>query len=222
MHLLLFCAPSKYTVLSCSHGGGSWAAHMNLNNMKSASEQTSSAATDGGPPVLVPQFPHSFPAGNVIGGDPWRALLEWRDRVFRRRDAIPVTFIDEDRLVEEVSWMFSTRKRLQISPSIARWRCSSWRLKRASSMAWRSSTFPVANKDWPWRLPWRPCSKPRGNAIALAGMPKDCSDCAYMPEPSNGEHYTLLPVSGDAAITHGPVGDFAAAQLTQRVHPPSS
>ena len=48
--------------------------------------------------------------------------------------------------------------------------------------------------------------KTEGNAIALAGMPKDCSDCAYMPEPSNGEPYTLLPVSGDAAITHGQVG----------------
>ena len=57
--------------------------------------------------------------------------------------------------------------------------------------------------------------KTEGNAVALAGMPKDYSDCAYMPEPSNGEHYTLLPVSGDAAVTHGPVGDFAAAQLTK-------
>ena len=57
--------------------------------------------------------------------------------------------------------------------------------------------------------------KTEGNAVALAGMPKDCLDCAYMPEPSNGEHYTLLPVSGDTAITHGPVGDFAAAQLTK-------
>ena len=57
--------------------------------------------------------------------------------------------------------------------------------------------------------------KTEGNAVALAGMPKDCSDCAYMPEPSNGEHYTLLPVSGDAAVTHGPVGDFAAAQLAK-------
>ena len=57
--------------------------------------------------------------------------------------------------------------------------------------------------------------KTEGNAVALAGMPKDCSDCAYMPELSNGEHYTLLPVSGDVAVTQGPVGDFVAAQLAK-------
>ena len=44
-------------------------------------------------------------------------------------------------------------------------------------------------------------------------MQKDYTDCPYMPEPSTGEHYTLLPVSGDANVTHGPVGDFAAAVL---------
>ena len=36
-----------------------------------------------------------------------------------------------------------------------------------------------------------------------------------MPEPTNGEHYTLLPVCGDTGTTFGPVGDFAAAVLTK-------
>ena len=55
----------------------------------------------------------------------------------------------------------------------------------------------------------------RGNAAALVGMPKEVTKCAYMPEPMNGEHYTLLPVTGDTGVTFGPVGDFAAAVLTK-------
>ena len=54
-----------------------------------------------------------------------------------------------------------------------------------------------------------------GSAVALVGMPKDFTKCAYMPEPTNGEHYTLLPVCGDTEMTFGPVGDFAAAVLTK-------
>ena len=54
-----------------------------------------------------------------------------------------------------------------------------------------------------------------GSAVALVGMPKDLKQCAYMPEPANGEHYTLLPVSGDVETVSGQVSDFAAAMLTK-------
>ena len=54
-----------------------------------------------------------------------------------------------------------------------------------------------------------------GSAVALVGMPRDYNQCTYMPEPANGECYTLLPVCGDAGCTYGPVGDFAAAVLTK-------
>ena len=53
--------------------------------------------------VLVPQFPYPFPAGNVIIRERFEGL-SWNDvsGLFRRCDAIPVTFMDENRLVEEV------------------------------------------------------------------------------------------------------------------------
>ena len=54
-----------------------------------------------------------------------------------------------------------------------------------------------------------------GSAVALVGMPKDPRQCAYMPEPANGEHYTLLPVSGDMGTASRLVSDFAAAMLTK-------
>ena len=37
-------------------------------------------------------------------------------------------------------------------------------------------------------------------AVALIYMPKNCM---YMPEPSSGDHYTLLPLSGDKDICIG-------------------
>ena len=54
-----------------------------------------------------------------------------------------------------------------------------------------------------------------GKAVALVGMPKDYTQCAYMPEPTNGEHYTLLPVCGNPERTFRPVGAFAAAVLAK-------
>ena len=37
-------------------------------------------------------------------------------------------------------------------------------------------------------------------AVALIYMPKNCM---YMPEPSSGDHYTLLPLAGDKNISIG-------------------
>ena len=41
-------------------------------------------------------------------------------------------------------------------------------------------------------------------------MPKNCM---YMPEPSSGDHYTLLPLTGDKDICIGGLSTFAAAKL---------
>ena len=48
-------------------------------------------------------------------------------------------------------------------------------------------------------------------AVALVYMPKNCM---YMPEPSSGNHYTLLPLTGDKDICIGALSTFAAAKLT--------
>ena len=162
-------------------------------------------------PNFLTRFPLAMSSADTFEG------LSWNDvsGLFRCRDAIPVTFIDKDRLVEEVRlnvfdkktptdfaecrslalFKLATEEGLFYGLTVIYLPCHQQRLTMASAL---EVVF-----------------KTEGNAVALAGMPKDCSDCAYMPEPSNGEHYTLLPVSGDAAITHGPVGDFAAAQLAK-------
>ena len=48
-------------------------------------------------------------------------------------------------------------------------------------------------------------------AAALIYMPKNC---IYMPEPSSGDHFTLLPLAGDKNISIGALSSFVAAKLT--------
>ena len=143
--------------------------------------------------------------------------LSWNDvsGLFRCCDAIPVTFIDEERLMEEVKLNVFDKK----TPTDFAERRSLALFKVVTEQGLFYGLTVVYLPSHQQRLTMvsalEAVFKTEGNAVALAGMPKDCSDCAYMPEPSNGEHYTLLPVSGDAAVTHGPVGDFAAAQLAK-------
>ena len=47
-------------------------------------------------------------------------------------------------------------------------------------------------------------------AVALVYMPKNC---IYMPEPSSGDHYTLLPLTGGKDISIGALLAFAVAKL---------
>ena len=47
-------------------------------------------------------------------------------------------------------------------------------------------------------------------AVALVYVPKTC---AFTPEPSNGNHYTLLPLTGDPKVCIGPLLTFSAAKL---------
>ena len=47
-------------------------------------------------------------------------------------------------------------------------------------------------------------------AVALIYMPKNCM---YMPEPSSGDHYTLLPLTEDKNICIGALSSFVALKL---------
>ena len=48
-------------------------------------------------------------------------------------------------------------------------------------------------------------------AVALIYMQ---TNCIYMPEPSTGDHYTLLPLARDKNICIGALSSFVAAKLT--------
>ena len=162
-------------------------------------------------PNFLTRFPLAMSSAEMFEG------LSWNDMggLFRHRDAVPVTFIDEDRLVEEVRLNVFDKK----TPTdfAERRSLALFKLATEEGLFYGLTVvyLPSRQQRLTMALALEAVFKTEGNAVALAGMPKDRSDCAYMPEPSNGEHYTLLPVSGDAAVTHGPVGDFAAAQLAK-------
>ena len=173
--------------------------------------------SNGWEPVqyLSPNFLTRFPLAMSSAETP--EGLSWNDvtGLFRRRDTIPVTFIDEDRLVEEVRLnVFNKKTPTDFAESSS---LALFKLATEEGLFYGLTVvyLPSRQQRLTMASALEAVFKTEGNAVALAGMPKDCSDCVYMPEPSNGEHYTLLPVSGDAAITHGPVGDFAAAQLAK-------
>ena len=162
-------------------------------------------------PNFLTRFPLAMSSAETPEGISWNDVTG----LFRRRDAIPVTFIDEDRLVEEVRLNVFDKK---TPTDFAEHRSLAlFKLVTEEGLYYGLTVvyLPSRQQRLTMASALEAVFKTEGNAVALAGMPKDYSDCAYMPEPSNGEHYTLLPVSGDAAITHGPVGDFAAAQLTK-------
>ena len=162
---------------------------------------------------LSPNFLTRFPLAMSSAETP--EGLSWNDvtGLFKRRDTIPVTFIDEERLVDEVKLNVFDKK----SPAdfAERRALALFKLATVEGLFYGLTVvyLPSRQQRLTMASALEAVFKTEGNAVALAGMPKDCADCAYMPEPSNGEHYTLLPVSGDTGVTHGPVGDFAAAQL---------
>ena len=162
---------------------------------------------------LSPNFLTRFPLAMSSAETP--EDLSWNDvtGLFKRRDAIPVTFIDEDRLVDEVKLNIFDKK--PPADFAERRALALFKLATAEGLFYGLTVvyLPSRQERLTMASALEAVFKTEGNAVALAGMPKDCADCAYMPEPSNGEHYTLLPVSGDTGVTYGPVEDFAAAQL---------
>ena len=160
-------------------------------------------------PNFLTRFPLTMSSAETPEG------LSWNDvtGLFRRRDTIPVTFIDEDRLIEEVKLnVFDKKPPAEFAERRA---LALFKLATEEGLFYGLTVVYLPSRQQRLTMvsALEAVFKTEGNAVALVGMPKEYSDCAYMPEPFNGEHYTLLPVSGDTTVTHGPVGDFAAAQL---------
>ena len=164
---------------------------------------------------LTLQFLSYFPL--VMESSEDQDRLSWNEvsGLFRCRDAIPATFIDQKILVEQISLdMFGNRDSTEFAE-----RCSLALFKLITDEGERYALtvvyLPSSQKWMDMNTALEAMYSTNGNAVALVGMPKAYTECAYMPEPTNGEHYTLLPVSGHAGSTFGPVGNFAAAVLTK-------
>ena len=158
---------------------------------------------------LSPNFLSYFPV--VIESAAKQENLSWNEvsGLFWHRDAIPATLIDEDLLMQLTT--LGVFKKPESCEYAKQHSLVLFRLLTAEGDRYAITVVYLPS-----------CQKRLDMSTALSamystlvGMPKNYTDCAYMPEPTNGKHYTLLPVSGDAMAAFGPVGDFAAAALTK-------
>ena len=142
--------------------------------------------------------------------------LSWNEvsRLFRRRDAIPATFIDQALLVGQVDLGVFGRRDMEAAEHrvLALFKLAT---KDGDQYALTVVYIPYRQKRMAIQLALPAVYTTIGSAVAFVGMPKDYTKCAYMPEPTNSEHYTLLPANGNTDMTFGPVGDFVAAVLTK-------
>ena len=163
---------------------------------------------------LTPDFLQHFPV--VMESTDAEEHLSWNEvsRLFRRCDAIPATFIDQSLLVEQMDLEVFGKPDMEIAErrALALFKLTT---KDGDWYALTVVYIPYYQKWMAMKLALPAVHTTVGSAVALVGMPKDYTKCAYMPEPTNGEHYTLLPVCGDSGTTFGPVGAFAAAVLTK-------
>ena len=163
---------------------------------------------------LTPNFLSRFPM--VMESKEDEEHLTWNEvsGLFRRCDAVPATFIDQVLLVEEVDLGVFGNPGTEIAErrALALFKILT---QEGERYAITVVYIPSHQKRLPMKDALEVVFSTAGNAVALVGMPKDIKQCAYMPEPANGEHYTLLPVSGDADTSSGSVSDFAAALLTK-------
>ena len=145
---------------------------------------------------------HPLPTWNKVGG------------LFRRCDAIPATFIDQGILVHEVEMDVFGSSTIEFAECRA---LALFKLvtQEGERYALTVIYIPFHQRRLLMKHALETVFSRAGNSVALVGMPKALKQCAYMPEPANGEHYTLLPVSGDADTASGSVSDFAAALLTK-------
>ena len=144
---------------------------------------------------LTPSFLNYFPVVLESKEDD----VTWNEvsGLFRRRDAIPATFIDQAILVQEVDLGVFGDSDVEIAErrALALFKLV---IDEGDRYGMTVVYIPSHQKRLPMKEALDVVYSTDGNAVALVGMPKDTKLCAYMPEPANGEHYTLLPVSGDA------------------------
>ena len=163
---------------------------------------------------LTPNFLTHFPVVMECKED--EECLTWNEvsGLFRRCDAIPATFIDQVPLVQEVDLGVFGSPDAEIAERRA---LALFKLVTQEEERYTLTVvyLPSHQKRLPMKAALEAVFSTAGNAVALVGMPKDIKQCAYMPEPANSEHYTLLPVSGNVDTPSGSVSDFVATLLTK-------
>ena len=166
---------------------------------------------DGIPPelFLMPTFLKYFPVAMEPGVLPdvkWNSI----SGLFMWSPVLPMTYVDNDILLamsHQQVWDVDT-------PESFHPRCSLAIVKHfpAGPMYMLTTVYVPATQDQLHFLPTlSSLHSLQMEAVALVYVPKSG---IYMPEPSSGDHYTLLLISGGKNICIGALLSFVAARLT--------
>ena len=167
-------------------------------------------------PNFLTRFPLTMSSAETPEG------LSWNDvtGLFRRRDTIPVTFIDEDRLIEEVKLnVFDKKPPAEFAERRA---LALFKLATEEGLFYGLTVVYLPSRQQRLTMvsALEAVFKTEGNAVALVGMPKEYSDCAYMPEPFNGGAlHTSARVRRHNRHSR-PGGGLCGCSVDQRVRPP--
>ena len=158
---------------------------------------------------LMPTFLKYFPVVMELGVLPG---VKWNNisGLFIRSPVLPMTYVDRDMLLamsKQHVWDAATPEGYHPRHSLAIVKLF------PANPVYALTTIYVPSVQG--RLHFLPALTNLHNlqmeAVALVYMPKNCM---YMPEPSSGDHYTLLPLTGGKDISIGVLSAFAAAKLT--------
>ena len=158
---------------------------------------------------LMPTFLKYFPVvmePGVLTGVNWNNI----SGLFVWSPVLPMTYVDNDVLVA----MSKQRVWEADTPESYHPQCSQAMVKLYPSAPVYVLTtvyVPAAQERLQFLTALTSLHSLQMEAAALIYMPKNC---IYMPEPSSGDHFTLLPLAWDKNISIGALSSFVAAKLT--------
>ena len=157
---------------------------------------------------LMPSFLKYFPVvmeRGVLTDVNWNNI----SGLFVWSPVLPMTYVDNEVLLAmSRQWVWETDTNEGYHP-----RCSLAMVKLYPSMPVYALTtvyVPAVQERLKFLTALSGLHSLQMEAVALIYMPKNCM---YMPEPSSGDHYTLLPLTGDKDICIRALSTFVAAKL---------
>ena len=155
-------------------------------------------------PTFLKYFPMVMEPG-VLTGVNWNNI----SGLFVWSPVLPMTYVDNDVLVA----MSKQRVWESDTPECYHPRCSLAMVKlypSAPVYALTTVYVPTVRERLQFLTALTSLHSLQMEAAALIYMPKNC---IYMPEPSSGDHFTLLPLAGDKNISIAALSSFVAAKL---------
>ena len=155
-------------------------------------------------PTFLKYFPMVMEPG-VLTGVNWNNI----SGLFVQSPVLPMTYVDNDVLLamsKQRVWEADTPEGYHPRSSLAMVKL----YPSAPVYALTTVYVPALQERLQFLTALTSLHSLQMEAAALIYMPKNC---IYMPEPSSGNHFTLLPLARDKNVSIGALSSFTAAKL---------